>query len=165
MIWSSSRQFPAPGSAWFVLVPLLIPVYRMNQFILESPCQLGNPCRVCSRHRHCIEPRLCSRCRHNKRPECPLATPAEPAFGVKFRQALTLIYNGMAVFIHRNAALQLTFSELTDLRDRSSKADAQLILDFINGSTKARIALELAWGIPPAILQEMLPQQPIYPFV
>jgi len=148
-----------------ILIPLLIPVYRTNQFILWSPCQFGNPCPVCAVHRHCMEPRLCSKCRHNKRPECPLATPTEPAFFVKFRHALTLIYNGMAVFIHRNDALQLTFSELTSLRDRSSKADAQLILDFINGFPKARIALELAWGIPPAILEEMLPQQPVYPFV
>ena len=81
------------------------------------------------------------------------------------RQALRLIRDGMAKFILRNTAIQLTFCRLVNLRDQSCKADEQFIFQYLCGSTDALVALSEGWALPPAIIARSCPQWIMYPFV
>ena len=97
---------------------------------------------------------------------CERAEPAEPAFFVTRLQGLTLVRNGMARLIHDAYALQLTFSVVTNIRDQSCKADEELIMAYLAGSVRARIAIYEAWSAPPpAVPVELSEPVPIYPFV
>jgi hypothetical protein len=129
----------------------LIPVYRMHQPTLISPCSLGEPCHSCAIHAYCLSD-PCKGCRRGKRYECERAYPAPPAFAVRIPAALQLVRDGAAAFIHQNNALQLTFARLTYLRDVSCKIDGRAIWDYVAGSQRIRIAVYLGWRIPVATI-------------
>lgn len=131
----------------------LIPVYRMHQPILVSPCMLGNPCRVCAIHAHCHAGVPCKGCRRGKAYECERAYPTPPAFVVRIAAALQLVRDGVANFILRNSALQLNFAKLTHLRDVSCNVDGQVIWQYAIGSRCVRIAVNLGWGLPLATVE------------
>ena len=67
---------------------------------------------------------------------------------MRFRSALQLVRDGAAVFIHQNNALQLTYATLTYLRDVSCKVDGNAIWDYIAGSHRVRLAVNLGWRTP-----------------
>ena len=54
--------------------------------------------------------------------------------------------NGLANFIHRNSAVQLNYSQLAHLRDRSLKVDEHLVFDYAIGLRYARATIDLGWG-------------------
>lgn len=122
-----------------------IAVYRLYQSTLVSPCTLGDPCRVCALHASCHAGDPCKGCRRGKAYECERAYPANPAFAVKFSTAMRLVNEGLATFIHRNTALQLTFAKLIPLRDVSCKADEELSFEYVLGLYRARVAFDVGW--------------------
>ena len=125
----------------------LIPVYRMHQPIMVSPCILGDPCRICVLHALC-QSSPCTGCRQGKAYECERAHPSAPAFMVKMQVAMQFIRDGMANFIHRNSALQLNFSRLTDLRDMSAHVNGNVIWQYIVGPRIVRLTVDMAWAVP-----------------
>ena len=140
-------------------------VYRMLQFTRKSPCQLGKACPTCIRFAESGGD-LKDYYFRGVDYICERAVPAEPAFFVTRLQGLTLVRNGMARLIHDAYALQLTFSVVTNIRDQSCKADEELIMAFLAGSLRARIAIYEAWSAPPpSISVELSEPVPIYPFV
>lgn len=145
--------------------PRDIPVYRKNQSTLWSPCLLGDPCAKCRRHTDCYPAQLCHRCNRGRPPGCDRAVIADPAFGVTFREALSLIYVGLAVFVLNNTAIQLTFSCVGNIRDQSAKADEEFIFAFLAGEMDAAIALEQGWNLPPHVLAAITDARPLFPFV
>jgi hypothetical protein len=58
------------------------------------------------------------------------------------------VRDGAAVFIHQNNALQLTFATLTYLRDVSCNVDGNAIWEYIAGSRRVRLAVDLGWRTP-----------------
>ena len=124
----------------------LISVYRMHQPTLVSPCLLGDPCRVCLLHAPCQTGELCSGCRRGKAYECERAYPSSPAFVLSIASAVQLVKDGFAKFIHRNSALQLNFAQLVYLRDQSCRVDEHVVWQYVIGSRRARIAVDLGWG-------------------
>lgn len=132
---------------------LLIPVYRMHQPILVSPCLLGDPCRICAIHAYCLAGHPCKGCRKGKAYECERAYPTPPAFVIKVTAAVQLVKDGVANFIHRNSALQLNFSRLTHLRDVSCKVNGYVIWQYVIGVRCVQIAVKLAWGKPLATVE------------
>jgi hypothetical protein len=129
----------------------LIAVYRMHQPTLISPCILGDPCRVCALHAPCHSGAPCKGCRRGKAYECERAYPANPAFALKIAAAVQLVRDGLARFIHRNTALQLNFARLTHLRDQSCRVDEHLVWQYSIGSRRARIVVDLGWGLRPTV--------------
>jgi hypothetical protein len=130
-----------------------IPVYRMYQPTLHSPCLLGDPCAVCSAHSACRNGKPCRDCRRGRTPECERAEPAIPAFTVKFNQALALVRQGLAAFINRQTALRLTFSKVSHLRDQSLRIDEQFLLAYVQGDKRARAIIDdetVGWSNRPA---------------
>ena len=127
----------------------LIAVYRMHQPTLVSPCILGDPCRICAFHASCHSGRPCKGCRRGKAYECERAYAADPAFVLKIAAAVQLVKDGLAKFIHRNTALQLNFARLTHLRDQSCRVDEHFVWEYAIGSRRARIAIDLGWGLRP----------------
>jgi hypothetical protein len=117
----------------------VIPVYRQFQPFLTSPCMLAAPCEVCRQHAPAPDgtPCRCKNCSRGKT-ECPLAVPAEPAFRVNMRDALALIHNGLARFVNRSTALCLTFSKISQLRDRSLKVDENFLMRYAAGGKRER---------------------------
>jgi hypothetical protein len=132
-------------------VAQFIPVYRLHQPTLVSPCLLGNLCPTCTLHQKCIAGSYCYHCRRGKPFACERQTPAIPAFTVGVAEALRLVHNREATFIHQNTALQLTFARLTHLRDQSCKVDPEVIFQYAAGSRRARIAVDVGWQGAPAI--------------
>jgi hypothetical protein len=133
-----------------------IGVYRMNQIALQSSCLLGDPCPVCRLHASCHGLKRCRDCRRGRAWNCERAYLTPPAFTVQFKQALALINQGLAVFIHRNKALRLTFSKITQLRDRSLKVDEQLLMDYALGVKYARAIIEdptAGWAVQPTVVE------------
>jgi hypothetical protein len=126
----------------------LVPIYRMHQPTLVSPCVLGDLCSTCARHRLCHAGRLCGGCRRGLAYQCDRQAEAQPAFHVTLREALQLVHYGLANFIHRNSALQLTFDRLTHLRDLSCHVDQYVILDYVCGEFRPRLAVNQGWRIP-----------------
>lgn len=122
----------------------LVPVYRMHQPTLVSPCILGDPCHTCAIHAYCLSD-PCKACLQGKSVECERAYPAPPAFVVRIAAALQLVRDGEAVFIHRNNALQLTFAKITYLRDTSCKINGTAIWEYVTGSERVRAALYVGW--------------------
>jgi hypothetical protein len=122
----------------------LIPVYRMHQPTLVSPCSLGDPCHSCAIHAYCLSD-PCKGCLSGKPYECERAYPAPPAFAVRIRSAIKLVTDGMAGFIHRNNALQLTFAKLTYLRDTSCNINGTAIWEYVAGSHRVKTALYVGW--------------------
>lgn len=144
--------------------PKLVPVYRLYQFTWESPCFLAPPCSACQAY--ALEFGQQDSYQHRRgQSVCERATPANPAFYVTRRQGLILVYAGLATLIHGGNALQLTFSTVTNLRDQSSRADEQLIFQFLAGSYRARKAIYEAWSTPPSSIDKACSSGPIYPFV
>lgn len=142
-----------------------IGVYRMLQFTRSSPCQLGTACPTCARYAEEIIGKPEHYYYRGAQNVCERAVPAPPAFTVTRQQALSLLFNGLALPIHEGWALQLTFSVVTNLRDASSKADEHVVMAYLAGSYRARIAIELAWSSPPPSVSADLSQPvPIYPF-
>jgi hypothetical protein len=144
--------------------PKLVPVYRLFQFTWDSPCFLGTPCSACQAYALEVGEQRSYQHRRGQS-VCERATPAKPAFHVTRRQGLILVYAGLATLIHAANALQLTFSTVINLRDQSSKADEQLIFQFLAGSHRARKAIIEAWSAPPPSVNKSCPSGPIYPFV
>ncbi len=124
----------------------LVPVYRKFQPTMISPCTLGAPCPACRAHAPCRDGRRCKRCRRGKPWECERASPAAPAFLVKAVEAIRLVRDGLASFIHHNTALQLNYAKLTHLRDKSSRVDPSLVFEYVIGVRSARVAINLGWG-------------------
>lgn len=127
-----------------------IPVYRMHQPTLYSPCLLGDPCAVCSAHAACRSTKACRDCRRGRTPECERAQPTLPAFTVKFTQALALVRQGLADFINRQTALRLTFSKVAYLRDRSLRIDERFLLAYAQGNQGARAIIDdqgVGWNV------------------
>jgi hypothetical protein len=128
----------------------------MNQIALQSSCLLGDPCPVCRLHAGCHGTQRCRDCRRGKAWNCERAYLAPPAFTVQFRQALALINQGLAVFIHRNKALRLTFSKVAKLRDQSLKVDEQLLMDYAQGDKRARAIIEdpsAGWAVRTPVVE------------
>jgi hypothetical protein len=135
---------------------LRIGVYRMNQLTMQSGCMLGDLCATCRLHASCRTAKPCRDCRRKKTWECERARPTPPAFTVRFHQALALVRQGLAVFIHRQSALRLTFLKLTQLRDRSLKVDEQLLMDYAQGDRRARAIIEdpsAGWAVQPPVVE------------
>lgn len=126
----------------------LVPVYRMHQPTLSSPCIMGAPCPTCAIHAKCQSGYPCRNCRRGIAFECERAYPTPPAFVVRIAAAVQLVRDGAAVFIHKNNALQLTFARLTYLRDTSSKINGTAIWEYAAGSRRVRIAVDLGWRTP-----------------
>jgi hypothetical protein len=122
--------------------PKLIPVYRMHQPALHSPCLLGEPCAVCRLHAPCRSAKPCRDCRRGRTPECERAQPTAPAFTVRFNQALALVRNGLADFINRQTALRLTFSKIAHLRDQSLRIDERFLLAYARGDRRAKAVMD-----------------------
>lgn len=110
-----------------------IPVYRMYQSSMVSPCLIGDPCSVCAAHVECRSGRQCQDCRRGKT-LCLRATPAEPAFTLTFTKAMIFVRHGLATFINGNKALRLTFSKISQLRDQSLKITEQLLIAYADDS-------------------------------
>jgi hypothetical protein len=138
----------------------------MYQFTRNSPCLLGTPCPACVRYAEDILSKPRRYYYRGAQYVCERAEPAEPAFSVTRRQALSMLFNELALPIHDGWALELTFSVVTNIRDASSKADEHLVMAYLAGSYRARIAIEQAWSSPPPFISADLSQPvPIYPFV
>lgn len=129
----------------------LVPVYRMHQSVFNSPCSLGDPCPTCAKHRLCQGGHYCSDCRRQKLYQCERATPAPPAFVVRVREAMRMVQHSMARFVLQNEALQLNYDQFVHLRDQSCRADEQVIFLYASRSSRARLAMDMAWGVPPEI--------------
>lgn len=130
-----------------------IPVYRMHQSTLHSPCLLGDPCAVCRAHSACRSVKPCRDCRRGRTPECERARPAIPAFTVKFNQALALVRQGLADFINRQTALRLTFSKVAHLRGQSLRIDERFLMAYVQGDKRARVIIDdaaVGWSNRPA---------------
>jgi hypothetical protein len=123
---------------------LLVPVYRMHQPTLFSPCILGDPCHTCAIHAYCLS-HPCKDCLQGKTVACERAYPSPPAFTVRFRSAIALVRDGMAQFIHQNSALQLTFAKITYLRDTSCNINGIAIWEYAAGSNRVKAALYVGW--------------------
>lgn len=130
----------------------LIAVYRMHQPTLVSPCLLGNPCSVCALHAPCQTGEPCKSCRRGRAYDCERAYPAAPAYALRITAAIQLAKDGLAKFIHRNTALQLNFARLNHLRDQSCRVDEHVIWQYVVGLRRARLAVDLGWGVPSAPL-------------
>ena len=142
----------------------IAPVYRYYQFIWDSPCILGTPCPACVEF--ALKKRVDDVYRHRFGDcICKRATPAKAAFRVTKNQALTLVWNELAVFVHSGNAIQLTFTKVPNLRDCSSKVDEELVFAFLAGSESAKIAIYEAWKNPPPSIDMQLLPLPVYPFV
>jgi hypothetical protein len=122
----------------------IVPVYRMHQPTFLSPCILGEPCHTCAVHAYCLSD-PCKDCLQGKTVECERAYPAPPAFAVRFISAIKLVRDGLAVFIHKNTALQLTFAKLTYLRDTSCNINGTAIWEYVAGSGRVKAALYVGW--------------------
>jgi hypothetical protein len=123
---------------------LLVPVYRMHQPTLFSPCILGDPCHTCAIHAYCLSD-PCKDCLQGKTVGCERAYPAPPAFTVRVSSAIRLVRDGMAQFIHQNNALQLTFAKITYLRDTSCNINGTAIWEYVAGSDRVKAALYVGW--------------------
>ena len=122
----------------------IVPVYRMHQPTFLSPCILGEPCHTCAVHVYCLSD-PCKDCLQGKTVECERAYPAPPAFAVRFISAIKLVRDGLAAFIHKNTALQLTFAKLTYLRDTSCNINGTAIWEYVAGSDRVKAALYVGW--------------------
>lgn len=142
-----------------------IPVYRKYQLTMTAPCQLGDPCPACAPHIRCLNGDRCFHCRNGKPYTCERAQPTEPAFFVTFRYALAMIYEGLARFVHRNTALQLTFGRVENLRDQSCHVNEMVILDYLLGRRSTRIAVALGWNTPALVTEKTCPAFAMFPFV
>jgi len=116
----------------------------MHQPTFLSPCILGDPCHTCAVHAYCLSD-PCKDCLQGKTVECERAYPAPPAFAVRFISAIKLVRDGLAVFIHKNTALQLTFAKLTYLRDTSCNINGTAIWEYVAGSDRVKAALYVGW--------------------
>jgi hypothetical protein len=126
----------------------MVPVYRQHQPRWISPCVLGNLCLVCRTHAPCLAGSPCRGCRRGKLFQCERATPAPPAFRLAFRDAITLVKDGLAIFRDGNTCLQLNFSRLAHLRDASCKIDLAMLMAYAEGQPRARAAVDIGWGGP-----------------
>lgn len=124
----------------------LIPVYRMHQPSLISPCIMGELCPTCTRHAPCQAGHPCKGCRQGKVYECERAYPTLPAFAVRYAGAVQLVRDGFATFIHHNTALRLTFERPTHLRDISCKIAEYAMWQYAAGYRFAKVAVDLGWG-------------------
>lgn len=143
----------------------LVPVYRKHQSTMTSPCTAGDRCSTCLHHAACHTGNACRSCRRGKGYQCERAEPANPAFVLRIKDAISLVKDGLASFINRNTAVQLNYSKLAHLRDQSCKVDERLILEYLGGSRRARAAIELGWASKPATVTGSRPDRPQYPFV
>lgn len=126
----------------------MVPVYRQHQPRWNSPCVLGNLCLVCRTHAPCLAGSPCRGCRRGKLYQCERATPASPAFRLVFRDAITLVKDGLAIFRDGNTCLQLNFSRMAHLRDASCKIDLAMLMAYAEGQPRARAAVDIGWGGP-----------------
>jgi|SRR5215831_9504074 len=106
----------------------LVDVYRQNQARWWSPCTLGDPCQVCKAHQ----------ARKKLNTDCPRAKRAEPAFTVPTKVAVALVRDGLARFVDKKKAIQLTFSKIAYLRDRSLKIDEAFLNAYAAGERWAK---------------------------
>jgi len=65
---------------------------------------------------------------------------------VKFADAVRLVKNRLAKFIHQNSALQLRYSRLMHLRDASLKVDERVVFDYAVGVRYARVIIDFGWA-------------------
>lgn len=143
----------------------IVPVYRLHQSTMTSPCTFGDSCPTCNQHGRCRRGYRCVACHKGVKYVCERATCAEPAFHVTPAAAINMIRNGLARFVNHNTGIQLTFSHLVHLRGLSCNVDELVILLYAAGSLSARSAVDLGWGEPPAAIERSCPSTPVYPFV
>src|SRR5262249_27405199 len=106
----------------------VVGVYRQHQSRWWSPCMLGDPCEVCKAHQ----------ARKKLNTDCPRAKRAEPAFIVPIKVAVALVRDDLARFVDKHAAIQLTFSKIAHLRDRSLKIDQAFLNAYAAGERWAK---------------------------
>jgi hypothetical protein len=106
----------------------VVGVYRQHQARWWSSCLLGDACEVCKAHQ----------ARKKLNTDCPRAKRAEPAFTVPIKLAVALVRDGLARFVDKNAAIQLTFSKIAHLRDRSLKIDEAFLNAYAAGERWAK---------------------------
>lgn len=117
---------------------------------------LGNLCPVCFVHQLCFSGKECQWCKRGQAFDCERASPAEPAFNLRFRPALRLIYDGLAKVVHRGSAIQLLFDHEQHLRDQSCNVAPHIIEMYAAGSLRARAAVDIGWGLR---IESILPQK------
>jgi len=141
------------------LSQILVPVYRLYKPTWDSPCLLWALCPTCSKHQKCVLPEFrCRPCRRGTPYECERMVPAMPAYVVSVREALAMVNNGEAMFVHRNNAIQLTYPKPKNLRDLSCDIDPKVMFDYALRVRRARIAVDLGWQAPPEIAAAALNQ-------
>jgi hypothetical protein len=141
---NQGQQPVLPREGGYLVSQLLVPVYRMHQPTLFSPCLLGYPCHTCAIHAYCLS-NPCKDCLQDKTVDCERAYPAPPAFAVRVVSAIALVRDEMAQFIHQNSALQLTFAKVTYLRDTSCNINGTAIWEYVAGSHRVKTALYVGW--------------------
>jgi hypothetical protein len=121
----------------------LVPVYRQHQPTQWSKCLLADPCEVCAPHRECKPGGTrCRVCVKGKRPDCPKIQSATPAFTVTKSAAVKMVRMGLAKFVNRQVALQLTFSQITELRGGSVRIDEGFLVAYAMGKAWAVEVIE-----------------------
>lgn len=64
---------------------------------------------------------------------------------IPWKSALALVQDGLAIFAHEGKAIQLTFSKLAQLRDRSLKIDEAMLIAYASGKRQARAVIDYGW--------------------
>jgi hypothetical protein len=127
----------------------LVPVYRQHQPTQWSRCMLAGAmgveaCEVCAPHRECAQPgKACRDCFRGRKPRCPLAEPATPAFTVTKNAAIRMVRLQMASFVNGSTAIRLTFAKAIELRGGSVRIDEAFLLAYATGK---RFAVEVIEG-------------------
>lgn len=62
-----------------------------------------------------------------------------------------MVQQSMARFVLQNEALQLNYDQFAHLRDQSCHVDEPVIFLYASRSHRARVAVNMAWGVPPEI--------------
>jgi hypothetical protein len=126
----------------------LVPVYRRHQPTMFSRCSLAGvlgvtACETCAPHRECEKPgKACRECFRGRRPRCPLAEPAPPAFTITKTKAVRMVRLGLAEFVNSQRALRLTFSRAMELRGGSVNIDENFLIAYATGKRFAVAVIE-----------------------
>lgn len=96
-------------------------VYRKDQPLWTSKCQLGDPCEVCQAHER----------RRKLNTACPFAKATTPAFVIPAKTAIALLKDNMAVPGPSKTSVILTFGKIAQLRDRSLKIDQRFLESMV----------------------------------
>ncbi len=104
-----------------------VAVYLQSQTPWSYPCDAGEPCGICVAHKH----------GKKRKTPCPFRQPTMPAYWLGERATNVLCRDGLAMPVGR-FMVQLTFSRLAHLRDRSLKIDEAFLSAYAAGERWAR---------------------------